>query len=574
MSDEYKKEVELYQKGLINNFEAGVVKPIGAIYSVDNKIQSVVLKLKDKSFTLQLKYFSGTKNQLTSELLKLGLTIQDHEIKDFKKLVTRCLHIENEKLLRKYILPERNGFIDERLIFIDVDKIHANNNELTSNEEFLSLPLPFELKKVAQHKGSKELYQKVILNDEAPHFIVFAVLIGLSGSLLDLVNIDGGGFHVFGPSGVGKTILLMITASVRGNPRPPDKGGREQGVMMSWGTTKNGIEAKYYLYNNDVLILDELSKYSSKTFTADVYAIAGGAYKARMGQNLESIEPEPVSFMLLSSGELSMQSMIERLREPKLGQGKSVRMPGISLQDNDINFPEIYSSNEEAAQLYEKTVSENYGFLLNDFLEKLVNFKSSYCELKTEVRALLDSTYEELKNSLPCNSSIEARVMKRFALLSVAGQLGKEFGVLQWDKEKITEAISYVYKRFYDYDPNRHSDAELAFNFIKFKLQSEQGNFIQVKTSIAPNKHFGYVNNTHFYIYPEVFKRWLKSASESMVINMLKQLDLLKHEPDRNTLRTTEHLPDKANNRRQSATKKNRETFYCISRSIISVEID
>lgn len=570
---EQSRLMELYQRGLVQSSSAGAIIPEGFITTADGLIEGIQFILGDKKFPLNIALINSPTRKVHAELLRQGVAIQNKEVKELLDYIPKWLNSENQSLLNKYTKPIRNGFIEGALAYVLGSRVYRNKDQ-EKQCEVLPLELPDTMKEAFEKKGCKEVYCRVILNELAPHFIIFAILIALSGCLVVFVYIDGGGFHLFGSSGVGKTIILKVSASVFGSSASPDQGGQNSCYMMSWSSTKNGIEAKFNLFNNGLLILDELGKYNSKNFGADVYAIAGGSYTARMNSNLESVDTKPASFMLLSSGELSMQEMLVRMRESTLGQGKSVRMPGVPIEKDDLNSSKLYPDSEAAAKDYEKVINNNYGFLFEAFINNLLNHKASYEELKVDINARFESVFEEMKLILHCKGSIESRVLKRFALIVVAGELAYESGLTPWDKDKVMEAICFVYNRYYNYQPNRLSDAEISLRLIKSKLQTEQGNFINIKTNNLPNKHYGYICKTHYYIYPKVFKRWLGSASETEIIQILKEKELLKSESGRNTLRTTDHLPTQNNNRRSSCHNERRETFYCIKRSIISLDID
>lgn len=574
MSDNTEHLLKLHVRNLIFSAESGVIMPVGVITSIDYRTEGIVITNGTKECTLTIEDLKLSRTGLAAELIRKGVPIANKEISDFKEWITRCCYLDNVSLLKKLTKLERHGFVNGRLVFGYGGKVFIGEAERSSDEEFIALELPYSMQGAYGQKGCKKTYEKVILHKSAPHFVVIAILIALAGSLIELVGIDGGGFHIFAESGVGKTILLCIAASVMGSASAPDKGSQESSYAMSWGATKNGIEAKFKFFNNGIQILDEIIKYISKQFGSDIYAITGGSTTVRMNAELEVVEKKSASFSVLSSGELSLQQMIKLNGEKMMGQGKFARLASIPMYPNDINYPEIFASAEKAANIYEETIADNSGFLFEEFIQALLNFKTSYDELKASVNELFKTTLEELKGSLPCKGSIETRVLKRFALMVVAGQLAHEFGLLPWPKDKIYEAVSYVYNRYYGYSLNRFTDAERAVKSLKEKLQREQGNFIPCRSDKVPFKSHGYIDPTHYFVYKEVFEKWIGIANPSEVVKQLKAMGLLKHEAKRNTYRTTEHLPSNVSNRKSGNYSQNRETFYCIDRRIVSIELD
>ena len=85
-------------------------------------------------------------------------------------------------------------------------------------------------------KGTLSEWQREVASQAADHHrLVFALSLALTGPLLEPLGIEGGGFHVFGPSSCGKTTLLLLAGSVWG-------GGGELGFAITWRNTDNALE--------------------------------------------------------------------------------------------------------------------------------------------------------------------------------------------------------------------------------------------------------------------------------------------------------------------------------------------
>src|SRR3984893_6363527 len=89
--------------------------------------------------------------------------------------------------------------------------------------------------------------------------LMFCASLGLTGSILPLVaGPRSGGFQLFGPAETGKTAAAMVTGSIWGCHRSPER--RENGFSESWHTTAGKIEITALAHNEIVLLLDETKR--------------------------------------------------------------------------------------------------------------------------------------------------------------------------------------------------------------------------------------------------------------------------------------------------------------------------
>jgi hypothetical protein len=76
--------------------------------------------------------------------------------------------------------------------------------------------------------------------------LIFSVSTAFAGSLLGIVNEDGGGIHVRGHSRTGKTALLRCAASVCSGT--PDLGAA--GFVRNWRATSSSLETIAYIHSD------------------------------------------------------------------------------------------------------------------------------------------------------------------------------------------------------------------------------------------------------------------------------------------------------------------------------------
>ena len=77
--------------------------------------------------------------------------------------------------------------------------------------------------------------------------LLFAVSLAFAAPLLNPLNVENGGFHIFGPSSCGKSTALRVAASVYGGPD----------YITTWRATDNGLEGTAAAHNDTLLIMDE-----------------------------------------------------------------------------------------------------------------------------------------------------------------------------------------------------------------------------------------------------------------------------------------------------------------------------
>jgi uncharacterized protein (DUF927 family) len=124
----------------------------------------------------------------------------------------------------------------------------------------------------------------------------FAIAASLAAPLLGLLGCEGGGFHLRGPSSIGKSTVLHAAGSVWG-------GGGLRGWVRSWRTTDNALEAVAAAHCDLLLCLDEMSEAAPEAVAACAYALANGAGKARAARDGSARRVTEWRLLFLSTGE-------------------------------------------------------------------------------------------------------------------------------------------------------------------------------------------------------------------------------------------------------------------------------
>lgn len=141
---------------------------------------------------------------------------------------------------------------------------------------------------------------------------ILAVCAALAPPLLKVVGMEGGGFHLVGPSSCGKTTLLRVAASVSGNPAT---------TIKTLDATASNLEAAAAVCNDGLLILDELGQAAPDALGGLVYKLASGIGRGRADQRGEARERKSWRNLFLTTGEVDMTTMLKTIgKRPAAGQ--------------------------------------------------------------------------------------------------------------------------------------------------------------------------------------------------------------------------------------------------------------
>lgn len=160
--------------------------------------------------------------------------------------------------------PEGNGYI-----FLPYDK----GIELDANSRMVQLLSSIE------QKGDEEAYMKYIkdIRSMKDNAILINMAATLSSVLLLPLNVLPFVLSLWGKTGIGKTVMLKLNASIWGNP--------ESGFISDAKTTKTALEINMHSRNHLPLLIDDLAQINDKnakeTLSAMVYQLCSGQGKER-----------------------------------------------------------------------------------------------------------------------------------------------------------------------------------------------------------------------------------------------------------------------------------------------------
>lgn len=370
-----------------------------------------------------------------------------------KSLLAEFLYKVPFEGLPRALGPEQGGFINE-----DFNCFMAGGiKPLAIEGAPLIAPADEEIAAPIELAGSLEGWQQSIA--AAAKYSVrmmLALCVSFSGPLLPMVGAETTIFHFYCKSSQGKSSIVNAGASVWAG----------EGRVHSWRATDNALEGLAKMHNNQLLILDEIGQANAKGLLF-VYAMTDAKEKARSTPSGKLRKLSSWRLPILSSGEFSMSEIrAQILKGEQIGMasGEAARFVAInadagrglgvldSLPPCSSPEEEKRSQTERAANFVKSISSmKNTGHAGRAFVMALMK---DYAENGREkFRELLQKTADIIREKLKQESalsqeSIEQRVLDRFAVVAMAGELATDYGIMgkSWKKGDATRAVIECFK--------------------------------------------------------------------------------------------------------------------------------
>lgn len=281
--------------------------------------------------------------------------------------------------------------------------------------------------------GSFKEWQELSQLIEPHALAVLAFSCAFSGQLVLPLGAESGGFHIYGSSTDGKSTVTKASCSVWGNPKH---------ISKSWRTTDNALENEAELRNDSFLNLDELRQAAPKAVSDIVYMLTGGQGKARSTKAGKNRDSKQFSLMYTSTGEVTLEEHLRR-GNIELDAGLLLRFAhipsdagkGYGLFDC-INYG---TAPQDIGNRINELASQHYGHAGIKWLEYLTSDKDA---VMLKAQELLDSFIEQHTQTKNGQAN---RVLRRFALVAVAGELATLAGITGWQQGRAFEAVAQCF---------------------------------------------------------------------------------------------------------------------------------
>lgn len=291
--------------------------------------------------------------------------------------------------------------------------------------------------------GTLEEWQKEIaVYASGNSRLLFALSVAFCGPLLDILGEQSGGFHIIGKSQSGKSTALYAAGSVWG------KGDRD-GMVRSWRGTSNGTEGIACETSDTLLILDEMGQADSREVGDITYMLANNTGKQRAGRNGEARARKTWRSLFLSTGEVTLATKMGEIGRRAMA-GQEVRLvsiqadagAGMGLFEALHGLP----SAGEMADHIRRAARTSYGTASRAYLAALVKERDNdEAGLTESIKGLVDKFESDCLPAGPADGQVRS-VVRRFGLVSAAGELAVAYDVLPWARGEATRAAKACFQ--------------------------------------------------------------------------------------------------------------------------------
>jgi len=280
--------------------------------------------------------------------------------------------------------------------------------------------------------------------------MMLAVSHAFSGPLLAVLGQTGGGFHLRGVSSRGKSTIQYVASSVWGAPS----------LLQSWNGTLSGLEGIAAACNDTLLNLEELHNADPGTVGETVYMLGNGKGRSRAKANGKLQSAQQWRVPILSSGEVTLEEHMAKAGR-KIFAGQAVRLINLEA-DCRVHgaFDDLHGADGGSAfvERLDQASLENYGhagplfvkYVMRNRAKKgnMQNFIDGFCRLVADDADLSPSDGQA------------RRVLKRFAIAALAGELATKAGLTGWPAGAARAAARAMFRNWFKAE-ERVTNAEI-----------------------------------------------------------------------------------------------------------------
>jgi len=418
-----------------------------------------------------------------------------------------------------------------------------------TKEEIVYQPsAPMHIEDTLKGHGTLKQWQDHIATPcKGNPILMFSLMLGFGGPLLKLCQEQSGGFHLYGVTTGGKTTAAQVATSVWGCSADPQEGP-EVTAIRKWYTTGTALESVAEVHNDILLTLDEISEVNPEELGKIIYQLAGGLSKGRGNAGGGLREMTHWRMLFFSTGEKSVRQMLSQVGQTQKG-GQRVRLPDIPADDNETGERAIIIEPhglpaKDFVQNLKMACANYYGLAGPVFVSYLLaeaqkdDMGAFAGELKEDLREMeqvLIKDYEaDEKIKLPPEGE---RVLRRFALVALAGARAAKAGIIDWELTDILKAIIHVRDRWLSEQGSDRSEVDRSLSFFRDQLMRNLGRFLphDVNPNQGQRDILGVRLDNFFLLTKSSLEELAGEHDSRTLLNHLKTQKLLWHDADRLT---------------------------------------
>lgn len=349
--------------------------------------------------------------------------------------------------------------------------------------------------------------------------IAFALSVGFSGQLLELLGHNGAIFHIIGGSTMGKSIGMKVACSIWGDPEK---------FCDTWRSTDNGLEAKAVSRNDCIICLDEISQGNPKSVAQSTYMLINGKAKTRAKASGGNRADPEWRLMGLSNGEKTLPTYLKEAGIT-VNAGQLVRLIHIDADagKGHRSFDSIVMGNSggEQASIIAGLYQQYYGTAGIAWLEYLTQDKQSRTQQASDLVQSFINEYSGL-------SEQSGRVLASFAVVAAAGEMATDAGITGWQAGQATDAVKVCFQSYLDnYGSSANLEEKQVISHIAKYLQKYANSRFEdaesnVKRLSEKAGYYRQSNNTYLFA-TEVFTDICQPFDKRQVLKVLHKHNLI-----------------------------------------------
>lgn len=350
--------------------------------------------------------------------------------------------------------------------------------------------------------------------------------------LVPIINISPFIVNLYGTTGKGKTVNLMLASSIWANPTK---------FITESTSTLNSLEQRLNILNNLPMMIDDLSKIKDRgdgdKLTEMIYMLCSGQGKGRLNKNIEMREVATWSNAILTN--------IERPLATETMQGGAVNR----VLDFEIQEGMIFDDCNGLVN----TIKENYGFAGEKFVEtvraNIDEAKELVNHFETEIKRIAKDTGHEK----------EQKQVTPMAILLAADALAEKYIFKDGAKLDVKYCISCLK------DVQSVSEMERALNHVKDDISINRMNYVpDGQDGTYRGKVYGFIEGEYTFIIGAALEQMAKTYNfnATQFLNWCKNRGLLQTGEGRLTIK------------RSNPHNKERKRYYALRINEIEGEDD
>ncbi|SFK87390.1 putative DNA primase/helicase [Nitrosomonas aestuarii] len=372
-----------------------------------------------RNWAMPMELLKGDGSELRGELLAMGLEIQP----GLKVRNLLSTYLQSNPPNKQIQCALQAGWCNDSFVLPDkvygksADKIIFQSGERQHGEYTTAGTL----------QGWQENIAAYAVNNPV---LTLAISSAFAGALLKRCHVDSGGVHFVGESSTGKSTAGIVAGSVWGG----------KNYRRTWRTTSNGLEGVAMLFNDGLLVLDEIGECDPREVGAMVYALGNGKGKQRANRSGNARSVNNWQCFVLSNGEHSIPTIM-REGGHRCNAGQEVRLLDLPVERQYGIFDDLhdFEAGDKLSDRLKEASTKHYGMAGRKFLEKVTHDSRDFTDRLQKIK---DSTLFHVDNA----QGQHKRAAARFALIGLAGELATEYGITGWSEGAALKAAAECFK--------------------------------------------------------------------------------------------------------------------------------